>query len=85
LNERIIISIHNSGNPIPPERWSVIFDYLQREGDGDQAGWGIGLPFVRNVAEGHGGSITVDSSAATGTTFTFDVPTDCRPYVQPTP
>jgi signal transduction histidine kinase len=85
LNERTIISIHNSGNPIPPERWSVIFDYLQREGDSDQAGWGIGLPFVRSVAEGHGGSITVDSSAATGTTFTIDVPTDCRPYVQPTP
>jgi signal transduction histidine kinase len=85
LNERTIISIHNSGNPIPPERWSVIFDYLQREGEGDQAGWGIGLPFVRSVAEGHGGSITVDSSAAAGTTFTIDVPTDCRPYVQPPP
>jgi signal transduction histidine kinase len=85
LNERTIISIHNSGNPIPPERWSDIFDYLQRHEDGEQAGWGIGLPFVRSVTERHGGSVTVDSSAATGTTFTIDVPTDCRPYVQATP
>jgi chemotaxis protein histidine kinase CheA len=28
------------------------------------------------------GSITVDSSAATGTTFTIDVPVDCRPFVE---
>jgi signal transduction histidine kinase len=51
----VILSVHNSGNPIPPERWSAIFDYLEREGESDQAGWGIGLPFVRSVAEGHGG------------------------------
>jgi signal transduction histidine kinase len=79
---RTIVSVHNSGNPIPPQRWSHIFEYLRREDETDQPGWGIGLPFVRSVAEGHGGSVTVDSSAATGTTFTIDIPVDCRPFVQ---
>ena len=81
-NGRVIVSVHNSGDPIPRERWSVIFDYLHREDESEQAGWGIGLPFVRSVAEGHGGSITVDSAAATGTTITIDIPVDCRPFVE---
>jgi signal transduction histidine kinase len=54
---------------------------LQREAARDAKGWGIGLPFVRNVAESHGGSVAVDSSPATGTTFLIDVPVDCRPFV----
>ncbi|HZV64560.1 MAG TPA: HAMP domain-containing sensor histidine kinase [Telluria sp.] len=80
-NERMILSVHNSGKPIPPECSSAIFDYLQREDESEEEGWGIGLPFVRNVAESHGGSVTLDSSAAAGTTFIIDVPVDCRPFV----
>lgn len=78
---RLILSVHNTGNPIAEDRREHIFEYLQRD-DGNSAteGWGIGLPYVRSVAEGHGGSVAVDSSAATGTTFMIDIPVDCRPY-----
>ena len=44
-----------------------------------QQGWGIGLPYVRAVAESHGGSIALDSTVERGTTFTIDIPQDCRP------
>jgi signal transduction histidine kinase len=82
LKGRTIVSVHNTGNPIPEDRRVRIFDYLCREGEDRKIpGWGIGLPFVKSVAESHGGSSSVDSSAEAGTTFTIDVPTDCRPYV----
>jgi len=45
-----------------------------------QGGWGIGLPYVRAVAESHGGSIGLDSSAERGTTFTVSIPLDGRLY-----
>jgi nitrogen-specific signal transduction histidine kinase len=45
----------------------------------------MGLPFVKSVAESHGGSVAVDSSAATGTTFIIDIPVDCRPFVRRVP
>lgn len=84
-HERMLISIHNTGSPISPEQAPRIFEYLRRENHGPTPGWGIGLPYVQNVAESHGGSIAVDSSAETGTTFIFDIPVDCRPFVTPPP
>lgn len=81
-HERVVLTVHNMGPHIPQERQALIFDYLQRDpGDAHAPGWGIGLEFVRRVTEGHGGSVVVDSAAETGTTFTVDVPLDCRPYV----
>ncbi|MBV7534156.1 HAMP domain-containing histidine kinase [Duganella sp. sic0402] len=78
---RLIMSVHNHGEPIAEEQRERIFEYLRREGEGSMAeGWGIGLPYVRSVAEAHGGSVAVDSSAATGTTFIIDIPVDCQPY-----
>lgn len=80
---RMMLTVHNAGNPIPPEQRGRIFEYLRREGGAEQEGWGIGLPFVQSVAESHGGSTAVDSSPDTGTTFLIDIPVDCRPFVEP--
>lgn len=80
---RLMLSVHNEGNPIPKEQHDRIFDYLRREaGPLSATGWGIGLPFVKGVAESHGGSVVVDSSPELGTTFIIDVPIDCRPFVE---
>ncbi|MRX10885.1 sensor histidine kinase [Pseudoduganella sp. FT25W] len=80
---RMLLSVHNSGNPIAPEHHGQIFEYLWREGGAkDKRGWGMGLPFVKSVAESHGGSVAVDSSPAGGTTFLIDIPVDCRPFVE---
>lgn len=84
VHGRLILSVHNTGNPIADGQRERIFEYLKRDpGSNGSDGWGIGLPFVRAVAEGHGGSIALDSSAATCTTFIIDIPVDCRPYVKP--
>ncbi len=83
IDERMLLSVHNEGEPVPPEQIECIFQVFRRAvaiKDSDKEGWGIGLPYVRSVAESHGGSVGVDSSAERGTTFLIDIPVDARPF-----
>ena len=83
IGGRAMLSVHNHGNPIAAEEIEDIFQFYQRAraaGKNKKEGWGIGLSFVRAVAESHGGSITVDSSLERGTTFLIDMPIDARPF-----
>ncbi|MCY1314116.1 Sensor protein SrrB [compost metagenome] len=41
---------------------------------GDVGGAGLGLAFVRTVAERHGGSVEVSSELGAGSTFTLRLP-----------
>ena len=80
---RLMLSVRNTGAPIPKERQNQLFDYFgRRDAERISAGWGLGLPFVKRVADSHGGSVVVDSAAETGTTFMIDIPVDARPYVK---
>ena len=83
IGGRAMLSVHNQGNPIAAEEIEDIFQFYQRAraaARDKKEGWGIGLSFVRAVAESHGGSITVDSSLERGTTFLIDMPIDARPF-----
>jgi signal transduction histidine kinase len=80
---RLRLAVHNEGAPIPPGEQERIFQMYRRSETARSAqahGWGIGLPYVRAVAESHGGSIGLDSHPGRGTTFSIDVPLDCRPF-----
>lgn len=79
---RLRLAVHNEGEPIPPDEQQEIFEMYRRAESArltQRQGWGIGLPYVRAVAESHGGSIVLDSAAERGTTFLLDLPVDCRP------
>lgn len=83
IGGKLLLSVNNDGDPIPPEDQECIFQVFKRAQaarDGKNPGWGIGLPFVRAVAESHGGSITMSSSAEQGTAFTIDIPVDSGPF-----
>jgi signal transduction histidine kinase len=77
-NDRVWLSVHNSGNSVPEDQIGRLFEHLRRETTAGLPGWGIGLPFVKKVAESHGGSVTIDSAPERGTTFTIDIPLDAR-------
>ena len=79
---RVKLSVHNEGPPIPVEMMESIFQlYLRAEQARlHSVGWGVGLSFIRQVAEAHGGSVHVSSTAQEGTTFAIDLPLDARPY-----
>lgn len=78
-DDQVLLSVHNHGDPIPHGDIERLFKSYQRLEDTAVKGWGLGLPYVRNVAESHGGTVVVDSSAARGTTFTVSLPVDARP------
>jgi phosphoserine phosphatase RsbU/P len=77
-DSELAISVCNQGPAIPAEQVARIFDGMkslgvQRAG-GDRRHLGLGLYIVDKVVRAHGGSITLDSSAERGTTFTIHLP-----------
>ncbi|MEO5970707.1 MAG: HAMP domain-containing sensor histidine kinase [Bdellovibrionia bacterium] len=84
IRGRAIVSVHNEGPPIPKEEQESLFQSFMRAQSTEyrkKNGWGLGLAMVRGMAEGHGGSICVDSAPGRGTTFIIDVPVDSRPHL----
>ncbi|GEL75615.1 sensor histidine kinase [Myxococcus virescens] len=76
-------SVHNRGPVIAltdQEQIFKPFTRTQSAQEGTSKGWGLGLTLVWGCAQAHGGSVTVQSDAATGTTFTLTLPLDARPY-----
>jgi signal transduction histidine kinase len=78
---RLFLSVHNLGEPIPPETIPVLFQPFRRALSAERStksGWGLGLVMVQAIAEAHGGSVAVESSASEGTVFTLDILCDAR-------
>jgi len=67
--ERHMLEVHNQGTPIQPDLLPHLFEAFQRGPDAGGEGLGLGLYIVKQIVDAHGGSITVRSSQAEGTTF----------------
>jgi two-component system, OmpR family, sensor histidine kinase BaeS len=67
------LSVWNGGEGISPEDRTRIFEPGVRL-DPNRPGSGLGLAVVRAVAELHGGTITLESTAGQGVTFTMSLP-----------
>jgi signal transduction histidine kinase len=74
--EHVHLDFHDDGPGIPAERLPYLFERWSTGGcaSAQQTSSGLGLTFCRLAVEAHGGSITVRSDAATGTTFTVSLP-----------
>ncbi|MDT0641401.1 HAMP domain-containing sensor histidine kinase [Zunongwangia sp. F363] len=72
--EKVSLSVHNFGNPIPQDKQEGIFDFLnssKKESAGKLKSWGMGLTLIKAVAEAHGGSVELESNEGKGTTFSI--------------
>lgn len=61
----VFVTVQNTGNPIPDEHLSRIFDRFYRVDPSRQRssdGAGLGLAITKSIIEAHGGSITATSS-----------------------
>ncbi len=78
LLSRILVS--DTGPGIPPNRMGEIFQPFNRLGaeGGNVEGTGIGLTISRQLVELMGGTIGVESTLGTGSTFWFDLPRERR-------
>ncbi|OGQ92426.1 MAG: hypothetical protein A2284_07480 [Deltaproteobacteria bacterium RIFOXYA12_FULL_61_11] len=72
----LVFSIFNTGSYIPPEYHERIFDKFEQVPGAPRSdgGRGLGLAICKGVCDLHGGSISVRSDQATGTTFIVSLP-----------
>ncbi len=71
----VVIAVQNESVPVPLEDIPHLFDlyYRGRNVGKGKSGWGLGLAFVKRVAEKHGGGVTAESES-TGMTFQIHLP-----------
>ena len=75
--ERLRLTVHNTGAAIPPQHLSRLFERFYRSDSArsrEAGGYGLGLAIARSIAEGHRGKITAESAEGTGTSFTVLLP-----------
>ena len=73
--EAVRIEVHNRGEPISAELLPEIFEPFQRAtSETRSGGLGLGLYIVREIVRAHGGTASVQSTAAAGTCFTVLLP-----------
>ncbi len=70
---RVLLAVADAGEGIPPADQTRIFEGGVRL-DGSAPGAGLGLMIARAIAEGHGGTLTVESAPGHGSTFTIALP-----------
>jgi two-component system phosphate regulon sensor histidine kinase PhoR len=71
------IKIRNGGTPIPPEALEELFKKYYRLPRGDRQkirGYGLGLSYVRTIAERHQGKVSIRSNPKIGTVVEFVLP-----------
>ncbi len=76
------VEFADSGGGIPPETLGRLFDPFFTTKDG---GTGLGLSIARKIAEGLGGTITVENRPGEGATFRVTIPLAAGPVPSPAP
>ena len=75
LEHELQFEVQNSGPVIPQNELEQLFESFYRPARSESIpGWGLGLSFVRRIAQQHGGRVYVSSNETTGTTFAFTLP-----------
>ena len=70
-----IMSVTNTGDPIPKESLEHLFERFYRVDEArtrtsSEGGYGLGLAIAKTITERHGGTVSVESTAGKGTVFT---------------
>lgn len=77
-DDSVVIEVRNSGENIPPDLLSLIFDPFQTSKSATRNGRercaGLGLALCRDLVEENNGTISVTSNPHKGTTFTIVLP-----------
>jgi len=74
-NSTVDIGVRNSGPPIPEREQGRLFERFYRGLHARQVpGTGMGLAIVQQIAQAHGGTLTMTSSSDRGTEFKLSLP-----------
>ena len=81
-----VIEVEDTGMGIPAAEQEHLFDrFFRTRSAGEQAipGTGLGLSIAQAIVQAHAGSISVESTEGTGTTFRIELPLTAEPAVTP--
>lgn len=75
-HERVLFHVSDTGIGIDEKYHDTIFEsfFRSERGKKQSEGDGLGLSYVKNLVELHGGRISVESEMGQGATFTFFIP-----------
>ncbi len=76
IDDRVLISVQDTGAGIPGEKHDVIFQPFMQTDEGivHAGGTGLGLPISRSIVESHHGRLWVESEPGKGATFHVSLP-----------
>lgn len=86
--EAVTLTVHNHGEPIPPEILPSLFRPWARGVSGTdpaERSVGLGLFIVDRIVSAHGGRVEVESERGRGTTFTVTLPRQLQAAATPAP
>ncbi|MCA1577761.1 MAG: GAF domain-containing protein [Acidobacteria bacterium] len=76
--ETVRVCVEDRGYGIPAEArervWDKFYRVVREGQEKDEESTGLGLSFVREVVEQHGGQVTLDSTEGRGSKFSFTLP-----------
>lgn len=79
---QVVVAVSDTGEGIPKEALSRVFDRFYRVDSARQAttgGSGLGLAIVRAIIEAHGGTVWAENASEGGARFLFTLPLDNSP------
>jgi PAS domain S-box-containing protein len=72
--DQVTFEVQDTGEGIPPEYLSRIFERFVQVPGATQGGAGLGLAIAQTIVHAHGGKMAVDSKVGQGSVFRFSLP-----------
>jgi signal transduction histidine kinase len=72
--EEVLVTVSDTGNGVPADQLTQIFERFFQTKRHDRRGLGLGLFIVKSIVQAHGGRVWAESTPGRGSRFIFTLP-----------